>query len=222
LSDQLRFDPAPSRVARRGLFAHAVTPLVSANPAWADAGGCGTGWVEPKADTGRAGALHKRAAGYGQSRAAAVIDGPDPGSVVGSLRITATGPVAPLLRGRAVDDVRAGPAGGTLDGVIHHAGTAVPGRSGNAVFSAVSGGRLTRPLVELDLGDELSFAMDGLHQYQVTDTLVVRREEAWVAGPTLSPIATIIVPVWGQPGRRHVVVAELRQPAGAGFSGAAL
>ncbi|HEX2023367.1 MAG TPA: class E sortase [Acidimicrobiales bacterium] len=130
---------------------------------------------------------------------------PEPVTEIGSIEIPRIGLVHPLFSGVTLHNVDRGPS--------HWPGSAMPGQRGNAV---VAGHRAThsRPfsrIHELRAGDLVVFSVAGARStYRVTDSLVVRPADTWIADQTEATTATLYAchPP-GSETHRYVVRLEL-------------
>lgn len=106
---------------------------------------------------------------------------------IGAIEIPAIGLSHPVFEGVTLTAINRGPS--------HWPGAALPGRRGNSVFP---GHRTTysRPFHDLDRlapGDQVVFRTpDGVHTYEVSETIIVDPTEMWVVDQTDESTFTLI------------------------------
>jgi sortase A len=126
---------------------------------------------------------------------------PEPVAQLGTIEIPAIGLRHRMYQGVTLHNIDRGPS--------HWTGSAMPGEMGNAV---IAGHRSTvtepfRRIDQLTPGDAVIFTVNGSRwTYRVTDHLVVRPEDSWIADQTTAFTATLYAchPI-GSVAERYVV-----------------
>jgi sortase A len=111
---------------------------------------------------------------------------PEPVVEIGTIEIPRIGLVHPLFEGVTLNNIDRGPS--------HWPGSAMPGERGNAVVAGhrATNGRPFARIHELEAGDLVVFSVGGTRStYAVTDSLVVRPADTWIADQTPATTATL-------------------------------
>ncbi|HEX2041323.1 MAG TPA: class E sortase [Acidimicrobiales bacterium] len=111
---------------------------------------------------------------------------PEPVVQIGTIEIPRIGLVQPLFEGVTLNNIDRGPS--------HWPGSALPGERGNAVIAGhrATHGRPFARIHELQAGDLVVFSLGGARStYRVTDSLVVRPADTWIADQTPATTATL-------------------------------
>lgn len=130
---------------------------------------------------------------------------PTPLVEVGQIEVPTLGLSAVLREGVTLTVIDHGPA--------HWPGSALPGQDGNVVIAGHRTIR-TRPFHDIDRmkkGDEIIFHMpDGVHRYEVTESLIVSPRDLWITNPTPEPTVTLFAcHPKGSAKQRYVVKGKL-------------
>ena len=130
---------------------------------------------------------------------------PEPVREIGTMEIPSIGLRHRIFQGVTLHNIDRGPS--------HWTGSALPGEMGNTVFAAhrATHDQPFRHIDALDPGDKVIFTIGGARStYEVTDHLVVRPADSWIADQTHEYTGTLYAchPV-GSLAERYVVRLRL-------------
>ena len=111
---------------------------------------------------------------------------PEPVVELGTIEIPRIGLTSALFHGVTLHNIDRGPS--------HWPGSAMPGQPGNAVVAGhrATNGEPFRRVDELAAGDLVVFSVGGVRStYRVTDSMVVRPDDTWIADQSTATTATL-------------------------------